>query len=411
MSVQFKRAKLANGLTILGECDPQAHSAAVGYFVRTGARDEPAALMGVSHFLEHMMFKGTAELSAEAINRGFDDLGARNNAYTSHEITVFFAQVLPEHLAAATDLLGKMMRPALRSDDFESERGVILEEIAMYKDNPFWVLYEATMERHFKGHPLGFRVLGTEQTVGSMSPEQMRDYFAKRYGADNTVVALAGRLDFDRTVQQIDALCGSWESTGPGRDAARPAISGEQFELRDEQVARAYGLMLADAPSQSDDRRYAAALLAQILGGSDNSRLHWALIETGLAEEAQAAYDPHDGTGQFFVYASGDPARADEIWGIVEREIADLQETLCADDLLRLRAKHATSVTLGAERPSDRMQRLGRLWSGLGEYYSLEDELARINAVTLDDLHATLDAFAMTPRTVGWLMPAEATKS
>jgi len=125
-------------------------------------------------------------------------------------------------------------------------------------------------------------------------------------------------------------------------------------------------------------------------------------------EEAQAAYDPHDGTGQFFVYASGDPARADEIWSIVEREIAALHETLCDDDLLRLRAKHATSVTLGAERPGDRMQRLGRLWAALGKYESLEDELAKINAVTLDDLRATLEAFPFSPRTVGRLMPAQA---
>ena len=162
MPVEFKHARLDNGLTIIAEVDPSAHSAAVGYFVRTGARDEPTPQMGVSHFLEHMMFKGTDKRSAERLNQDFDRLGARNNAYTSAELTCFHATVTPDRLTDVNDVLADMMRPALRDDDFTTEKGVILEEIAMYDDNPFWVLYEHAMEKFYGKHPIGHRVLGTK---------------------------------------------------------------------------------------------------------------------------------------------------------------------------------------------------------------------------------------------------------
>lgn len=405
MPVEFKQKTLSNGLTIIAEGDGDAHSSAAGFFIKTGARDESPELMGVSHYLEHMMFKGSDSISAEEINQRFDALGARNNAYTTHEVTCYYAQVLPEKLAPTIDLLGTMLRPALRTDDFDTEKSVIIEEIAMYKDNPFWVLYEECCDRHYVKHPLGHRVLGTEDTVGRLSAEQMRAYFDNRYSADNTTLALAGRVDFDAVCDQVEQLCGGWQRTGASRDSAKPNLGSPDFVVRDERINRAYLLMLADAPAIDDDRRYAAQLLAQILGEPGNSRLHWALIETGIAEEAQAAFDPHDGVGQYFVYASGDPERADEIWAAAEKEIKSLPDAVTEDELERLRAKLATAVMLGGERPSDRMQRLGRLWTYLGRYTTLDEELERINAVTVDDVKEVYGAFAFEPRTFGKLLP------
>jgi predicted Zn-dependent peptidase len=406
--VTFKQHVAPNGLKVIVECDAEAHSAAAGFFVKTGARDETAALMGVSHFLEHMMFKGTDTLSAEDLNRRFDEIGARNNAYTTSEMTCFYAQVIPEHLSEATDLLARMLRPALRQDDFDREKNVILEEIAMYKDEPYWVLYEHVMERHYRAHTMGHRVLGTTETITALSSGQMRGYFDQRYSADNTVVSLAGKVDFDAAVAQIEGLCGSWKPTRVGRDRARPAVGAGEFEIKDEKVTRAYLLGMSDGPAIDDDRRYAAVLLSQVLGASDNSRLHWSLIETGLAEEAQAGYDPHDGVGDYYVYASGDPERAEEIWTAVLKEIDGLVASATADDLERLRNKLATAVTIGGERPGDRMQRIGRLWTYLGRYTTLEEELERINRVTLDDLRAVAAAFPLRPATVGRLLPADA---
>ncbi|MEZ6244102.1 MAG: pitrilysin family protein [Phycisphaerales bacterium] len=405
MSITYKEHTLPNGLKIVGEVDPDAHSAAVGFFVGTGARDEAGEIMGVSHFLEHMMFKGTEKVSADALNRIFDEIGARNNAYTAHEVTCFYAHVLPESLARATDTLAEMMRPALRQSDFDTEKNVILEEIAMYKDDPFWVLYEACLDAHFGGRGLGHRVLGTPETITALTRDQMLGYFEQRYSADNTIVALAGRVDFDDMVRRVGEACSGWQTTAPRREPSKPVGTDLRVDQSDERVGRAYTLMVMNAPGVEDERRYAAALLAQILGGPNNSRLHWALIEPGLAEDAQASYDPHDGVGELIVYASGDPERADEIGATLVRELDALADSLEEDDLARLRNKLATSVTLSGEKPHDRMQRLGRLWTMYGKYRSLEEELERIQAVTLDDLRELCAAYPFSPRTVGRLLP------
>ncbi len=406
MAIQFHHATLDNGLTIIAETDTSAHSAAAGFFVRAGARDEPSSLMGVSHFLEHMMFKGTPTRSAEALNQDFDALGARNNAYTTSEMTCFYASVLPEKLADVTDVLADMLRPALRDEDFNLERGVILEEIAMYEDNPFWVLYERAMEEHYAEHPLAHRVLGTKQTISEMGVESMRDYFRTRYSADNTVVAFAGDLDFDRVVDQVRALCAGWERTDAARDSARPSFADHDVTIRDERVGRAYYLLAAEGPSISDPRRYAAGVLSVILGGADTGRLHWALIEPGIADEAEAAHEGRDGTGDMYVYASCEPSRLDQVRETIDREIVSLRDALTEDDLVRVRSKLATGVTLSGERPGGRMQRIGRRWTYLRDHLPLEEELAMINAVSLDDLRSLLDSFGFRPCTRAGLVPA-----
>lgn len=416
MDVTFKQAKLANGLTIIAEVDPGAHSAAVGYFVKTGARDEATPVMGVSHFLEHMMFKGTPTRTAEKINQDFDRIGARNNAYTSHEMTCFHASVLPEHLlgtGGANEILADMLRPALRQEDFDTEKNVILEEIAMYEDNPFWVLYEKVMEeRYARGlpaaHPLGHRVLGTKQSITELASKQMRDYFAHRYSADNTVVALAGRLDFDACVAEVERLCGRWSRTGAQRTPGGPGVHDHSFDLHDKKVNRAYMVMVWPGPSATDDRRYAASLLAQVLGGPDNSRFHWALIETGMAENADAGFEPRDGCGDMMAYICCDPDRRGEVFATVEEQISGLAATISDEDLEKIRCKAATGVTVAGERPGGRMQRLGRQWMYQGTYTTLEDELARINRVTVDDLRSILKDFPTRPRTLGWLLPEQA---
>ncbi len=406
MPVTFHKTTLDNGLTIIAETDPAAHTAACGFFVKTGARDEAGPVMGVSHFLEHMMFKGTDRRSADDVNREFDEIGANYNAYTSSEITCFYATVLPERLQHAGDILADILRPALREDDFNTEKPVILEEIAMYKDNPFWVLYEAVAERHYGAHAMGHRVLGTEGTIHALARDQMREYFDHRYSADNTVVALAGRLDFQEQVDQFRRRCGAWRRTGAARNAQAPRVGSQPLTLTDPKINRAYMLMLASAPAADDPRRYAAMMLARALGDPDNSRLHWALIETGLAEEAQSSYEPHDGCGDFFVYASCPPERADEVWAVVEKECADLAHTTSEGDLEKMRSKLATAVTLAGERPGGRMQRLGKLWTYLGRHLTLEEELEAINRVTLNDVRSVYEAFPFQPRTVGKLTPA-----
>ena len=173
MPIQFQIATLDNGLTILAEVNPDAHTAAAGLFVKTGTRDEPGQLMGVSHFLEHMMFKGTARRSADDVNRDFDRIGANYNASTSQETTNYWAHVLPEFLPDAIDLLADILRPALRQEDFDMEKNVILEEIGMYADRPFWVAYEHAMARFFAGHPLGRRIGRDQFGIGLLDQKKL----------------------------------------------------------------------------------------------------------------------------------------------------------------------------------------------------------------------------------------------
>ncbi len=405
MSYRFEHRRLANGLTIVGEISDSAHSAAAGFFVKTGARDEASKVMGVSHFLEHMMFKGTADLAADELNRAFDEIGAKNNAYTSSELTAFHVHTLPEHLPRGLELLSRMMRPALRESDFTTEKGVILEEIAMYEDNPFFVLYEACLERHFGQHPLAHRVLGTTQTITDLTQQQMHEYFSSRYAPDNTILALSGRIDFPTACAQAQALCGHWTPTGVTRSYAMPRHGGGPFELHNPKFSRGYLLAFCEAPAIDDPRRYAASLLAQVLGAPDNSRFHWALIETGLAEDAVAQYDPHDRFGELLLFASGDPESLDEIWSIMDRELRALRDSLTQDDLDRLMAKLASGITLAGERPDGRMHRIGRLMTYLGVHTTLEEELERLRRVTLSDLKSLIDDFKLIPGTVGRLLP------
>lgn len=408
MALHFKQAVLGNGLTIIGECDEGAHTAAVGFFVKTGARDEAAVDMGVSHFLEHMMFKGTARRTAEEINREFDVMGARSNAYTSSEMTVFYAGVLPEKVTAAVDVLADMMRPALRTADFDMEKGVILEEIAMYKDDPGWVLYERCLEEHYREHTLAYRVLGTTETITELKQPSMQRYFDHRYSADNTVVAAAGRVDFEALVKQVDGACGAWRRTGAKREYVRPKFKASSFEMKDAKVSRAYRMLLAEGPGSDDPRRYAAYVLSLLLGGPDNSKLHWALIEPGIAEEAEASYEPKDGIGDLRVFVACDPEKLDEAWALVDREIDRLAESITPEDVKRIAAKVATGVTLAGERPEGWMHRLGRTWLYQGKRTTLEEELAAISAVTVEDVRRLLKEMPIdraSARTVGTLLP------
>jgi predicted Zn-dependent peptidase len=405
MAIEFQDATLPNGLNVIAEVDDSAHTAAIGFFVKTGARDELPGVMGVSHFLEHMMFKGTATRSAEEVDQEFDDIGAEHNAFTTSEMTAFWAHSLPEHLFKTEEILADILRPSLRQADFDSEKKVILEEIAMYNDYPFWVLYEKALEAYYREHPLAHRVLGTTETITELKRDQMMGYFTNRYSADNTVVAAAGRVDFDALVSRLTAHCGNWNTTRPMRAQGTPRFEPQEFTMKSDAVHRHYMLMLGPAPSQQDEQRYAASMLAQVLGDAEGSRLYWALIETGIAEEAQTQFNGRDGLGEFLVYASCSPEHSEEVEKIARHEMANLIESITEDDLERVRSKIATGVTLHGELPAGRMKRLGRVWTYSGEYRSLEEELDRINAVTLKELRSVHEAFPFKPVVTGHLTP------
>jgi predicted Zn-dependent peptidase len=406
MSIEIREHALDNGLRIVAEIDQHAASAAAGFFVRTGARDEAPEDMGISHFLEHMVFRGTGDLDGEAIDRAFEDLGASHNAWTSQEITAYHGHALPEALPGVLELLTRLLRPNLLDNDLHDERGVILEEIAMYEDQPFWQLWEAVGEAYYGTHPMSHRVLGTTDTVKAISPDAMRRWHGTRYGSNCTTLALAGRVDFDAVVEQVAAHTADWAATDASRSREDMQHAAQDLRLTNERVQQGYLIGVAPAPALQDERRCVAAVLAWLVGHGDGSLLHWALVDQGHAEEARIEFEGHDRSGVFASWAVCEPDRVDMVESTMRDVIRTASDSITDDDLARARSMIASAVMLHGELPAGRMQRLGRRLATCGDVIPLEEELARIDAVTCDDIAQLVAEFPPDPIVFGRLVPA-----
>jgi predicted Zn-dependent peptidase len=404
--LEFRRHTLKNGLELVAECDAEAYSSALGFFVRSGSRDETDGVAGVSHFLEHMAFKGTSSRTADDVNREFDELGAHYNAFTNEEATVFYAAVIPECLERAVDLLGDILRPSLREEDFDTEKQVILEEIRMYDDQPPFGADEKVKALHYGPHPLGRSVLGTAASITALRVEQMRAYFQSRYSPGNIVVAAAGALDFEALIRAVERCCGAWEPFPVERVVTRPQFYDGYEVMRKESATQQYALQLAPAPAAEDEDRFAAKLAATILGDDSGSRLYWELIDPGLAEQASVSHYEYEGAGAFMTYMSCEPEEAAEN---IERmhDLFRRAESggFTAAELNQAKNKIRSRIVLSAERPRGRMFVVGSDWVHRREYRSVDDDLKTVAAITLDELHAVLAAYPITRATTVTIGP------
>ena len=308
--MQFHHTTLGNGLEVIAELNDRALSVAAGFIVKAGSRDESASLAGVSHFLEHMTFKGTDRRDAVAVNHDFDRVGAKHNAQTSEEDTFYHVTCLPEYLPQSFDVLSDILRPTLRVDDFETEKQVIIEEIRMYLDNPMSVAYEAAKTAHFGTHPIGNSILGTVESITSLEAGQMRDYFARRYSPSNIVLAFAGNAEWNELVELAQHSLRPMGRGRRDRDAV-PYRGSASFRaiLRAEDQQQTVVGVCSGPPLESPDR-YAAHLLATILGDHTGSRLYWSLIDPGLADGAELSYQDYNQAGSFFTFLSCEPDQA-----------------------------------------------------------------------------------------------------
>lgn len=395
--MEFRSHRLANGLEIVAECNPEALTTGVGFFVRTGSRDETPELAGISHFLEHMVFKGTPRRTADDVNRQFDEIGAHYNAFTSEESTVYYASVLPEYQQMAIDILADIMRPSLRSDDFEMEKKVIVEEIQMYLDQPPYGMDDHLKELAFGDHPIAHSVIGSEQSVTALVPEQMLAYHRQRYAADNVFVAATGKVDFDGLVEQLEACTRNWESSQPERRVPAAKLHPRFEHRQNQQSTQQYLLYLRDAPAAEDDDRYAAKLLATIVGDDSGSRMYWELVDPGRVETASVGHYEYQGTGMFYTWISCEPGDA---VGVVE-QTQELLETLERQgiepvELEQAKNKIRARIVLGNERPRSRLFQVGGNWLQRREYRSVADDLDVISSITIDDLHAVLVKYPLT---------------
>ncbi|MBN2477170.1 MAG: insulinase family protein [Pirellulales bacterium] len=394
--MEFRSHTLPNGLEIVAECNGEAHSTALGFFVKTGSRDENDATAGVSHFLEHMTFKGTPTRSADDVNREFDEMGAHYNAFTNEENTVYYAAVLPEFQDHAVELLADILRPSLRDDDFDMEKQVIIEEIHMYDDQPPFGADEKCRAAYFGSHPLGRSVLGTVQSITELSVEAMRDYFARRYSPGNVALAASGRVDFDGLVAAARRYCGRWQPCADSR-RIEPAAPQAVFQAIHKEIAtQEYALELAEGPAAGDDDRYAAKLLATVLGDDSGSRLYWELVDPGWAEQVSLNHCEYEGAGLMMTYVSCDPEQiAENLQRILDVYRRAEAEGITAAELKTAKSKIRSRIVLSSERPRGRLFTVGADWIYRREYRSVEEDLEKVADVTLDDVTAVLSKYPL----------------
>jgi predicted Zn-dependent peptidase len=399
--MEFHQHRLANGLTIVGETNPAVRSVAVGFFVRTGARDETPEVNGVSHFLEHMAFKGTSRRTALDVNRDFDRIGANPNAGTSEENTVYYCAVLPEYLPKAVDILADILRPSLRQDDFDTEKTVILDEIARYEDIPASMAFDHARQLHFADHPLANLVLGTRESIQALTRDQMLEYFRRRYAASNITVTAAGQFNWAEFVRLIEERCAGWETGSVGREHVRETAGSGGFRvMRKEEVTQEHVVMIAAGPSADSPLRHAACTLALALGDDTGSRLYWTLIDPGLADSADVSPDESDGTGATLVSFSCEPEQTEEDLGIVREVLADVQrDGITEEELNQAKSKIQSRLVRGSERPMGRMNAVGMSWTYLKKYRSVDDELQAFDAVSLKSVREVLDRYPLTRTT------------
>lgn len=399
--MQWHNAQLPNGLRIIGEPNPDAQSVAFGFFVRAGSRDETLAEWGVSHFLEHMVFKGTETNSAADVNRKFDDIGAHYNASTSEELTQFYACVLPEYFESGMELLADIMRPSLRADDFDMEKQVILEEIAMYDDQPLYVAYDHAMQCFFDGHPLGRTILGSPDSITALSCEQMRAYHQARYGAGNIVLSVAGRFDWQDVLAIAERFCGRWPAGQPQRAVPDWRQTTSRLVIPRANLQQEQLVALSLGPPDGSPDRFAAELLSLIVGDDSNSRLYWELVDSGDAELAELSYQEFEGAGLFLTHLSCDPGRLHENLQVISRVYGDVAvDGVSNDELTAARTRLATRVVLRGERPMGRLGALGGDWLFRSEYRSVDQDLADIEGVTADDLRRVLKQYPLALATM-----------
>jgi len=392
--MEFKSEKLENGLVIIGELNRSAKSAAVGFFVKTGSRDETEQINGVSHFLEHMLFKGTEKLSALEVNEAFDRTGAQFNAFTSEENTVYYAAVLPEYLADVTELWAQLMRPALRDEDFNIEKSVIKEEIAMYKDLPSFDVMDRCRTLHFDGHPCGNSVLGSEESIENLTAEQMRAYFAKRYAPNNIVLACAGNFEWDRICSLAASSCSNWQQQNVERKLGHIEGSRRKQRLEKKNLVREHICLMSASVSAQDPRRFAASLLGSIIGDDVGSRFFWELVNKALAEAASMQYGAMDGTGVFCSYIRCSSENVTKVLDIVKGIFDDLvRDGVTEDELTKAKNKILSALVIKNELPMGRLVDLGFNWTYLQEYRPIEDDVNAIKAVTVDDIHSQIEQF------------------
>lgn len=394
---QFFEHTLANGLRVVVECMPHVQSAAGGFLVKTGARDESPDIAGASHFLEHMCFKGTAKRNWQEITVGFDHLGGDYNAYTSKERTVYYGWVRAEDIEPQVELIADMMRSILPAEEFEMERQVILEEIAKYNDNLESRIVDLIHELIYPGHSLAWPVLGAEATVGALSRDRVYSYLRDHYQPSNMVLVVTGAVDPKAVVAMAERLCGAWERRPDRPDRpAPPKHTPAMRKATNDRFQQQAIAMVFPAPSGRDPARDTGDVLGAVLAGP-NSRFFWNIIQAGITPHAWAGRLDYADVGMMIALGMCEADKAEQVLEAMRGELRKLTTDGVTDaEVQRVKNRVRTGLATEAESPYYRFNQLVDDIDVLDRPRDVSERLAAIDAVTPSGIRAYLDAWPMT---------------
>jgi predicted Zn-dependent peptidase len=405
----IRGSSLSNGIRLVTERMPDVRSVALGFWVDVGSRDESPDLAGVSHFLEHLLFKGTEERTARQIAESVEAVGGEMNAFTTKEYTAFYTRFLDEDLDLGLDILCDIItRPAFRTDEVESERQVILEEILMHEDEPSDLVHDLFTEALFPDHPVGREVLGTAESISALSRDAIAGHFLKHYRPPNLIVAAAGNLHHDELAAGLERRM----SPAPGK---RPVRDGFTFGAPRTQVVTTRPTEQANVVvgmrglSRGDDDRFALSVLNQVLGGGMSSRLFQEIREQrGLVYAVYSYRSAYLESGAMAVYAGTAPSHTEEVLQLIGDELDRLLQDGVTDHELALAKGHLKgSLALALEDSGGRMNRIGRSELVHGEVLSVSELVERTDAVTRDDVQRVAERVLGNDRVVALVGPFE----
>ena len=385
----IRKTTLPNGLVILTERMEHIRSVAMGVWIRAGSRHELAEVNGISHFVEHMVFKGTKSRSAQKIAREVDAIGGNLDAFTGKETVCFNVKVLDQHVPTALDVLSDLvLNPVFANEDILRERGVILEEIKMDEDNPDYLVHEIFTQNFWKDHPLGKPILGTQSTVRTFEQDTLFEYYGKRFVGGNMVFSAAGNLQHDEFVQMVSDRFAALPG-GSDKELQPAPKTSARINLRNKKSLEQVQLCLG-VPSQpiGHERRYTTLLLNTVLGGGMSSRLFQTVREErGLAYSIFSDLSPYSDTGSLCVYAGTSSSKAVDVIGLVMKEFSRLKtEALPEDELRRAKDQLKGNIILGLESSMSRMSNLARQEMYFEHFFGVDEIMHKVEDVTAPEV-------------------------
>lgn len=395
----MKKMQLRNGLRVVMEKIPTCRSVSFGIWVKTGSRNESPEQGGISHFIEHMLFKGTERFSAKDIAEQFDAIGGNVNAFTSKEYTCYYAKVLDEHLPIAVDVLSDMFfRSLIDGEELRKEKNVILEEISMYEDTPDDMVHDLVSKAAYGTHPLALPILGTEELLQSMEPKHLQGYMKQHYTVENTVISVVGNID-DSIMELLEKYFGDFNHSGQQQQPVVAPDFLSELKYHRKKTEQNHICMSFPGLHIGADKQYAMALLNNTLGGGMSSRLFQEIREKrGLAYSVYSYHSSYADCGLFTVYAGTAPKQTQEVLDLTKEILLDVSHRGITDnELSKGKEQLKGSLILSLESTGSRMNRLGKNELMMGRHNTLDEMIERIEAVTMDDVNDVIKGMFKLP--------------